>query len=95
MLLVICISAQIVTIPTFRYPKHVSGLVVTFYFSKPQPNKPISEYTLNGPVHIISKMFVMRLATGAEIGAAHMVAQKLVELCTCLIERGPPQPPPP
>ena len=46
-----------------------------FLSNKSQPDKPISEFTLNGPVHIINKTlkFVMESTAEAEIGAAHIV----------------------
>ena len=68
-----------------------------FLSNKPQPQKSIEEYTVNGPVHIISKIlkFIMSLATEPEIGTPHLVAQYDIELRTCLVEMGHPQPPTP
>ena len=55
----------------------------------------IGEYTLNGPIHVISKIlkFVIGSAVEAEIGVAHMMAQQSIEIRLCLIEMGHTQPP--
>ena len=53
----------------------------------------IGEYTLNGPIHVISRIikFVIGSAVEAEIGAAHMMAHQGTEIRVCLIEMGHPQ----
>ena len=69
-----------------------------FFFLSDNPSKITpAEATINGVIHINSKIIknVMDSAAEADIGASYMNGQDCVALRQCLIELGHPQPPTP
>ena len=79
-------------------PKARSRAGAHFFLSSyPNSSENTSLQPLNGPIHVLSKIIklVMASAAEAEIGASFLAAQESVPIRTCLEELGHPQPPTP
>ena len=71
---------------------------VHFFLSQElTPGTAPTQYPINGPVHVICKIFkfVMGSAAEAEREKGYMTAQDSIPIRNCLEEMGHPQPPTP
>ena len=95
--LVICVYIHIVMHPTCPHLKQEAEPVVFFFLSDLPSHTVPGKATLNGAIHINSKIMknVMGSAAEAEIGAGYMNAQDCVQIRTTLEEMGHHQPPTP